>query len=891
MDPVAASASGSGSLPKVYDPRDAEPRIHALWEEQRAFVPSGTSRVTFSVVMPPPNVTGILHIGHAMDDQIPDVLVRHHRMKGERVVWVPGMDHAGIATQAKMVERLQAEGKKRQDLSREQFVARTRELAAEHRDVIGSQLRRLGVSADWNHEAYTLDDQRAAAVREVFVRLYERGLIYRDRLMTQWCPGCGTTLSDTEVEHEEEDAALYRVAYEAADGDGEITVATVRPETIPGDVAIAVHPEDPRYAEWIGRRVRHPLTGALLPVVADEAVDPEFGTGAVKITPAHDPVDFEVGRRRHLPEIRVIGDDGRLTVEAGRAYQGMSREDARRAVIHDLAEAGLLRGEDPYRHAVGRCYRCGSAVEPRPSPQWFCRMAPLAARALDFLDRGELEIVPARFEKVLRTWLEGLRDWCVSRQLWWGHPIPAWHGACGHVIVARNTPASCPICKETRLTPDPDVLDTWFSSALWPFTVFGWPSRTEDLAQYYPTSVLSCGYDILFLWVSRMLMEGLEFLGQVPFRKVLLHGLVRDAQGRKMSKSLGNGVDPVAVIGDYGSDALRFSLTWGITPGNDLRFRPDRVEAGRNLANKIWNAGRFAAPYLAATLDERSQAASEPTLADRWILSRLYGAAAQVERHLDALEVGEALRVAHDAFWGDLCDSYLEWVKARLTGSSAPDQARAQITLREAVSVVLRLLHPFMPYVTEALWQELPGFDGLVARAAWPEGPEDAEAEAAVAPVLEAIHRVRNLRREFHVQAGAKLGVVVRASGSSRAGFLALAHAAARLMGADVSITDPTAPPPSRALTERVSGAELSVVLGEDIDLMAESTRLDKERQALVQEQARLARRLADPGFRAKAPQAVREQDEERSADLQERLARLDERADRLAALLEGEPH
>jgi valyl-tRNA synthetase len=909
--PLTGSAvRAGGNMAPAYD-ASGEAAVYAAWEAKDAFAPRPPRRrgtaddpEHFSLVMPPPNVTGVLHSGHAMDNQIPDVLVRFHRMRGDSVEWVPGMDHAGIATHARVEAKLREEGTSRHAIGRERFLERAWAFAREHRDVIRAQLKLLGVSADWAREAFTLDEVRARAVREAFVRLYEQGLMYRARAIIQWCPSCGTALSDIEVEHEERPGHLWYFAYPLAEGEAEaggpaeVVVATTRPETVFGDVAVAVHPEDERYRALVGRHLVHPLTGRRMPVVADAAVVADFGTGAVKVTPDHDPVDFEIAARHGLSGVRVLGDDATVLPVAGPPFAGLDRYAARERVVEAMRAMGRLVRVEEHTSSVGHCTRCGTVVEPVASPQWFVRMRPLAEPVAQAVRDGRLRLHPAHFEKVLLEWIDNLRDWCVSRQLWWGHPVPAWYGACGSVIVAREQPRRCPTCGEEGLQPDPDVLDTWFSSGLWPLSVFGWPDRGEAFARWYPTSILSTGYDILFFWVFRMAVLGYHFTGRMPFGDVLLHGLMRDELNRKVSKSLGNGVDVAEVIRTHGSDALRYAVTFGVTPGNDIRYREERTLAGRNLANKIWNATRFARPYLEQAerlgLGQRdgvpARASADPR--DRWILSRLEEARAAVEGELLAFEVGEGLRRAQDVFWDTLCDWYLEMAKPRLRGDEGEaSRLDCLATLDAAVERVLRLLHPFAPFVTEAAWQALPGREGLLMTQSWPAFPADRSpaAEAAVEPVLEAVRRVRNLRRAFRLPPGRRLGVEVAVPDEgARASWDALSGVLVHLAGADPLSVREAATGGAGWVTEVVPGATVLVALGQAVDLAAEVGRLEAEAAQLEKERERIAARLTNPGYLAKAPADVVEGDRVRVADLEEQAARARRRRDELAAALAG---
>ncbi|MCL6563427.1 MAG: valine--tRNA ligase, partial [Firmicutes bacterium] len=698
-----------------YDPAQVEGKWYQVWKREGYFRagPASAARV-FSIALPPPNVTGILHLGHALNNTWQDVLIRYHRMLGDNTLWLPGIDHAGIHTQMKVEERLRERGIDRRAIGREAFLEEVWRWKAEYGDEILRQIERLGASVDWSRLRFTLDPSLSRAVTEVFVRLYEEGLIYRGHYITNWCVSCRTALSDIEVEHVEESGLLTYIRYPLADGQGAVVVATTRPETMLGDTAVAVHPDDPRWRHLIGKELVLPLLGRRIPVVADPLVDPEFGTGAVKVTPAHDPTDFTIGEHHQLPQIKVIGEDGKMTQEAG-PYAGLDRYEARRRVREDLKAGGYLEREEEITHAVGHCEKCGSTIEPLLSLQWFVRVAPLAKAALAAVEQGQVRFVPERFAKVYQNWMENIHDWCISRQIWWGHRIPAYYcQRCAATVVAREAPDRCPQCGGP-VEQDEDVLDTWFSSALWPFSTLGWPEATDDLATYYPTSVLSTGYDIIFFWVARMIMQGIHFTGEVPFHTVLLHGLVRDHLGRKMSKSLGNGVNPTEVIERYGADALRIALVLGSTPGNDIRYSEEKVKAGGHFANKIYNAVRFV--LLNLTVDPiLPPRPSHP--ADRWILSRAGRLVERVTDLLERFEFGEAARTVYDFFWDEFCDWYIELAKVRLR-----QESERPVVLGVLVSVAetaLRVLHPFMPFVTEELWQSLPHEGPSIMVAPWP---------------------------------------------------------------------------------------------------------------------------------------------------------------------------
>lgn len=851
------------SLPSVYSPKEVEEKWYPVWEEAGYFVgppERAAGRPTFSIVMPPPNVTGSLHLGHALDNTLQDILVRWHRMRGDATLWIPGTDHAGIATQARVEEELAKEGLSKYDLGREEFLERVWAWKEQYGARITQQLRRLGASCDWSRERFTMDEGCSRAVREVFVRLFEKGLIYRGNYIINWCPRCQTTISDIEVEHQEEAGHLWYIRYPFKDRPGGIVVATTRPETMLGDTAVAVHPDDERYCQYIGATLILPLVNREIPVIADEYVDPNFGTGAVKITPAHDPNDFEIGQRHGLPAVTVIGKDAAMTAEAG-PYAGMERYACRRRVVEDLERLGYLVKVEEHTHAVGHCYRCDTIIEPLVSPQWFVRMKPLAEPAIRAALEGRVRFVPERFTKIYLNWLENIRDWCISRQLWWGHRIPVWYcQQCGEVICSTADPEECPSCCSTALEQDPDVLDTWFSSALWPFSTMGWPEKTRDLELYYPTSVLVTGRDIIFFWVARMIFMGLEFMEDVPFREVLIHGLVLDALGRKMSKSLGNGVDPMEVIDEYGADTLRFMLVTGNTPGNDLRFHPERLESTRNFCNKIWNAARFVLLNLEDYDPEGERAPY--TLADRWILSRLAGVVEQVSANLEEYEIGEAARVIYDFFWDEFCDWYIELAKGRLYSEDPAAKATAQHVLVEVLETSLKLLHPFMPFITEEIWHHLPGERSSIMVSPWPQArPEsrDAEAEKAMTLIIEVIRAIRNLRSEMRVAPGRKARVLLVAPSDATRRILEEAREyLTNLARAEpVELAAALEEPPVKAATAVTAGVEIYLPLEGLVDFQKEIARLEKELTAVQRELEQVRRKLAKPDFVAKAPEEV----------------------------------
>ena len=866
------------NIPTVYDPASVETKWYQRWETDRVFhaEPQKDGK-HYSIVIPPPNVTGQLHMGHALDNTLQDILIRWRRMQGYDTLWMPGCDHAGIATQIKVEEVLAKEGVSRYDLGREKFIERVWEWKHQYGDRITNQLKRLGASCDWERERFTMDEGCSKAVREVFVTLYEKGLIYQGDRITNWCPRCNTALSDIEVEHEDSAGKLYHVRYPLQENPDEyVTVATTRPETILGDTGVAVNPADERYAAVVGKNLVLPIVGRVLPIIADEYVDPAFGTGAVKVTPAHDPNDFDMGQRHNLPTIRVIGNKGTMTAEAGDAYAGLDRYECRKKLVADLDAAGYLVKIDEHAHAVGHCQRCNTVVEPLVSKQWFVRMQPLAEPAMEVVRAGRTEFVPERFTKTYMNWLENIRDWCISRQIWWGHRIPAWYCAdCGQTIVSRQDLTACPHCGG-KIDQDPDVLDTWFSSALWPFSTMGWPDQTRELERYYPTSVLVTGYDIIFFWVARMMFMGMEFMQEVPFRHVFIHGLVRDSQGRKMSKSLGNGIDPLEVIEKNGADTLRFTLVTGNTPGNDMRFYWERVESSRNFANKIWNASRF----VLMNLEDFDSAApcGELTLADRWILSRYAQTVTGVTDNMEKFELGEAARMLYDFIWGEFCDWYIELVKPRLYNKEgATGRHTAQFVLAYILERTMRLLHPFMPFISEEIREHLPHEEGSIVRSAWPSAePEriDETAEMQMGAVMETIKAVRNMRAEMNVPLGRKGEVIIQPATAELAAVLSVNMPFIKTMATaePVQIIPTGAAKPENSVSRVISGIEVYLPLKGLIDVEKEVARMNKELQAIENELSRIDGKLANAGFIAKAPAAVLEQQKTRRTEIMEKM-------------------
>jgi len=864
------------TMPTTYDPKTAESKWYERWIE-RGYFEAGKrpDAKTYTIVIPPPNVTGVLHIGHALDFSLQDILVRAKRMQGYDTLWLPGTDHAGIATQAKVEAKLREEGLTRYDLGREKFLEEVWKWKEQSAGTIRHQWSKMGLSLDYSRERFTLDEGLSNAVREVFVRLYEKGLIYRGKKIINWDPAARTALSDIEVEYKEVQGALYHLQYPLKDGSGHLVVATTRPETMLGDTAVAVHPEDERYKHLIGQTLVLPIIGREIPIIGDEYVEKEFGSGAVKITPAHDPNDFEVGLRHDLPQILVMDESGKMNANAGK-YAGMDRFECRKQIVADMKELGVLLAIEEHTHQVGHSERSGAVVEPYLSTQWFVRMQPLADRAIAQQKSGEgVNFVPDRFEKTYLHWIENIRDWCISRQLWWGHRIPAWYCAdCGGETVASADPSACSHCGGTKLEQDNDVLDTWFSSGLWPFSTLGWPdANSEDFKRFYPTDVLVTGYDIIFFWVARMIFTALEFTGQNPFKDVLIHGLVRDAEGRKMSKSLGNGVDPLEVIEQYGADAMRYMLTTGITPGQDLRFRWERVEQARNFANKIWNASRFVLMnlegYAPRPLDEAELA--KLSTADRWILHRLNETAANVTRLLDSYEFGETGRALYDFIWDDLCDWYIEFAKLTLYGSDADAKARTQNVLAYVLDNTLRLLHPFMPYLTEEIWSHLPTDGETITLAAWPQPDAKWEASGQVAEMellMAMIRSIRNVRAEVNVPMSKKIEMIVKPSSEETLRILENnRHYVERFCNTSQLTMSLDAAAPEKAMSAIVTGAEMFLPLAGLIDIDQEIARLEKELKTLNAEVERVEKKLANPGFVAKAPAAVIEEEKAKMND------------------------
>ena len=878
-------------LPKVYEPQEVEGRIYKMWEEHGCFEGHrDPDKKPFTIVMPPPNVTGQLHMGHAMDSTLQDILIRFKRMQGYAALWVPGTDHAGIATQIKVEEELRKnEGLTRYDLGRDKFLERVWDWKAKYGGRIVEQQKKLGASCDWSRARFTMDDGLSAAVRHVFVTLYNKGLIYKGSRIINWCPHCTTALSDAEVEYKEKPGHLWHIKYPIQGEEGRyVVVATTRPETMLGDTGVAVNPNDDRYRDLVGKTCILPLVDKEIPIVADEYVDMEFGTGCVKMTPAHDPNDFEVGLRHNLESIRVLDDDGKINENGGK-YQGLDRYEARKVIVEDLERLGLLDKITDHTHNVGTCYRCGTDVEPLISAQWFVKMEPLAREALRVVNEGEVKFVPDRFSKTYTNWMENCHDWCISRQLWWGHRIPAWYcDDCGRMTVSETDPTECEHCHSTHIHQEEDVLDTWFSSALWPFSTLGWPAETEDFKYFYPTDVLVTGYDIIFFWVARMIFSGCEHTGKPPFHTVFIHGLVRDDKGRKMSKSLGNGIDPLVIAEQYGADALRFNLVTGNSPGNDMRFYTERCEAMRNFANKIWNASRFLMMNL--TID-RCELPEHLELEDKWILSKLNSVIPEVTENMDKYELGVAAQKVYDFIWDDYCDWYIELTKSRLQGEDAEAKINAQKVLCYVLTHILKLLHPFMPFLTEEIWQALPHSGDYLMLQQWPQHRAELdfpEEEKAMELIMDAIRGVRARRAEMNVPPSKKAQLTVstleRAVFEQGIPFLKrLAYASDVTVEGVADAGSDDAMTAQGMVTVTTHAARLFMPLAELVDLEKEKARIEKELKKNRAELDKLEAKLGNPGFVNKAPAHVVEAEQDRAEKLRALLAKLEESAASMA--------
>ena len=867
----------SEQINKTYNPKEVEDRLYNRWVENGYFTPKADkSKEPFTIVIPPPNVTGQLHMGHALDETLQDILIRYKRMAGFNALWVPGTDHAGIATQVKVEEVLRKEeGLSRYDLGREKFIERVWDWKKLYGSRIINQLKKLGSSCDWSRERFTMDETLSKAVREVFVSLYEKELIYQGNRIINWCPKCITALSDAEVEYAEQAGHFWHIKYPIKDSDGYIEIATTRPETLLGDTAVAVHPDDERYKDLVGKMLILPLVGREIPVIADEYVDKEFGTGCVKITPAHDPNDFEVGKRHNLEVIKVLNDDATINSYGGK-YEGLDRYEARKQMVADLEAEGLLVNVKDHTHNVGQCYRCGTTVEPITSKQWFVKMQPLAEKALEVVKDGTVKFVPDRFSKTYINWMENVHDWCISRQLWWGHRIPAFYCEdCGETTVSREDITVCPKCGG-KVKQDEDVLDTWFSSALWPFSTLGWPEKTEDLEYFYPTSVLVTGYDIIFFWVARMIFSAMEHMGKEPFKHVLIHGLVRDAQGRKMSKSLGNGVDPLEVIEEFGADALRFTLATGNSPGNDMRYSVEKVTASRNFANKIWNASRFVQMNLNIS---ELKVPEELSIEDKWILTKYNSLVEEVTENLDKFELGVAVAKLYDFIWDVFCDWYIELVKPRLYDENDPTNETAQYVLSYVLSNTLKLLHPFMPFITEEIWLSLPHEGESIVISDWPKAcdslsfPEEA---SQMEMIMNAVKAVRNKRAEMNIPPSKKASMVIVTDHkdvfeSGSVFFTKLASASTVDVVCEKTGIDDT------YVAVIVEGAQIYMPMGELVDTEKEIARLKEEQKKLIGEIKRVEGKLSNEGFVAKAPAHVVEEEKAKGEKYKQMLIQVEE--------------
>ncbi len=863
----------SRELAKTYDPQEVEDRIYDFWLSGGYFhAEPDPEKEPYTIVIPPPNITGQLHMGHALDNTLQDTLIRWRRMQGYSALWLPGTDHASIATEAKIVEAMRSEGLTKEDIGRDAFLERAWKWKEKFGGRIIEQLKKMGSSCDWERERFTLDEGCSKAVREVFVRLYDKGLIYRGERIINWCPHCRTSISDAEVEFSEHDGYFWHLRYPFKDGSGYINLATTRPETMLGDTAVAVHPEDERYKDMVGKMLVLPLVNREIPVIADTYVERDFGTGVVKITPAHDPNDFEVGLRHNLPIINVMDDSGNINENGGK-YAGLPALEARKRIVEELKEQGFLVKVEPLKHNVGSCYRCGTVVEPRISKQWFVKMKPLAEPAIDKVKDGDVKFVPERFEKIYYHWMENIKDWCISRQLWWGHRIPAWYCQdCGEMIVSREEPHTCPKCGSKNLKQDEDTLDTWFSSALWPFSTLGWPDKTEDLNYFYPTDTLVTGYDIIFFWVARMIFSAIEQTDEVPFNTVLIHGLVRDAQGRKMSKSLGNGIDPLEIIEKFGADALRFTLATGNSPGNDMRFSDEKVESSRNFANKIWNAARFILMNIDGH-DVKNELPSELALEDKWIVNSYNQVVKGITENLEHFELGIAVQKLYDFLWDEFCDWYIEIAKIRLNSEDEATAQNARQVLVWVMTGTLKLLHPFMPFITEEIWQSLPHEGDSIMVSKWPEYEEEhsfTQAAEEMRRVMDVVRAVRNRRSEMNVPPSRKTHLYIATAAEETfhdgsAIIAKLAYASGVEIGKEFEIEG--------AVTIVTPDARVSIRMDELVDKKAELERLAKELESAQKQYDNTQAKLNNETFMSKAPANVVDGVKQNAAKLSEHIA------------------
>jgi valyl-tRNA synthetase len=872
------------NLPKTYNPKDFEDRLYKYWNDNGHFTAHvDKTKKPFTIMMPPPNVTGSLHMGHALNNTIQDILTRWKRMEGYSSLWLPGTDHASISTEAKVVEKIKKEGKSKEELGREGFLEEAWDWTHKYGNTIKNQLKKLGVSCDWSRDRFTLDEGLSKAVEEVFIRLYEKCLIYRGDRIINWCPSCRTAISDAEVEHEDSNGSIWHIKYPIKDGDGFIVIATTRPETMLGDLAIAVNPEDERYKDLVGKTVILPLMNREIPIIADDYVEMEFGTGAVKITPSHDPNDFEVGERHDLGQYVIMNEDGTISSKGG-IYQGLERYEARKKIIEDLDREGYLVEIKDHQNAVGHCERCTTIVEPLISKQWFVKMESLAKPALEAYKNGELNFIPERFGKVYVNWLEGIKDWCISRQLWWGHRLPVYYCEdCDEIMVSRTKPDKCSKCNSINLHQDTDTLDTWFSSALWPFSTLGWPDKTEDLSYFFPTDVLVTGYDIIFFWVVRMVFSSIEQMGEMPFKDVFFTGLVRDSQGRKMSKSLGNGIDPLEIIDEYGADALRFTLVTGNSPGNDMRFYVERVESNRNFANKLWNATRFVLMNLEEDVAKEELTLDSLEEEDKWILSKLNTLAKEATENLDKYEIGMAAEKVYNFIWDEYCDWYIEMVKSRLYGENKESKETAEKVLLFVLKGILKLLHPFMPFITEEIWQHLPGGDTPLILSSWPVYKEEfnfPESEETIEFIKSGIKGIRNARAEMNIVPSRKSKQIFVTKDENikniihngRRYFLNLASSD------EIEIVDNKEGIGEDNISVVLDKCEVFLPLKDLIDFEKEIERLEKEKEKLEDEIKRVVGKLSNEGFVKKAPEKVVNEEKEKQRKYEEMLENVIER-------------
>ncbi len=863
----------SKQLEKTYNPKETEAKLYEFWDSHGYFKAEvSKDKKPYTIMMPPPNITGQLHMGHALDNTLQDIIIRFRRMQGYEALWMPGTDHASIATEAKIVEDMAKSGLTKEQIGRDAFLERAWNWRKEYGGRITKQLRKLGSSCDWSRERFTLDDGCSKAVQKVFIDMYNEGLIYRGERIINWCPKCMTSISDAEVEHEDKPGHFWHLKYPLEDGSGYLELATTRPETMLGDTAVAVNPNDDRYRAFVGKNVMLPLVGRVIPIISDDYVDMEFGTGVVKITPAHDPNDFEVGLRHNLPVINVMEEDGRINENGGK-YAGLDRYEARKAIVKELEAQGLLTKVEDITHSVGTCYRCSSVVEPRVSMQWFVKMAPLAAPAIDAVKNGDIKFVTKRFEKIYLNWMENIRDWCISRQLWWGHRIPAYYCENGHITVSSEKPEKCSQCGSHHIVQDEDTLDTWFSSALWPFSTLGWPDKTPELEYFYPTDTLVTAYDIIFFWVARMIFSGLKQMGEAPFKNVYIHGLVRDEKGRKMSKSLGNGVDPLEEIEKFGADALRMALVTGNSPGNDMRYTPEKVEASRNFTNKLWNAARFIIMNLSGDEKPCKPDAATLDMADKWILTKLSDVIKEVTDNIEKFEFGIALQKLYDFAWDNFCDWYIEAAKAGLNSERA---GTVKSVLIYVMDKMLKLLHPFIPFVTEEIWQALPHDGESIMISEWPRPDDDLtfeEYERGFETIKDTIRAIRNRRAEMNVPPSKKAKAYVEAADTSL--FEKGALYMQRLASCS-EVETGTAFNIEGAVSIVTPAATIYIPMGELVDFEAERARLNKERETAQKSLSQCEAKLANEGFVSKAPAEVVEKQKRIAAELRDKIAMID---------------